>query len=254
MLNQQGAARAYHDDGLGSVRAITDSSGALVLTSQTDAFGVPTASQGTVAQPFGFTGEQQDGTGLVFLRARSYDLATGRFLQRDPLVGSVGLPLSLNRYAYALSNPVTLTDPTGKCTAQVLCNGAPSLGFAMGLTANVATGEVLADAAIGCFVSLWCGGAVILVGGAIYVHQHPEVLQDLIAAAKSAPPAQWGDRYPYDKLPTGGEFPYRPKRKGADRYTPAPGGGALDDHNRTWKWDPQEGHWDVQNKKQGFGD
>jgi YD repeat-containing protein len=41
------AIAAYHTDGLGSVRAITDGTGSVVQTYQTDEFGIPTLSQGT---------------------------------------------------------------------------------------------------------------------------------------------------------------------------------------------------------------
>ena len=36
-----------------------------------------------------------------------------RCLRRDPLAGAPAAPLSLNRYSYALNNPVTRTDPSG---------------------------------------------------------------------------------------------------------------------------------------------
>jgi hypothetical protein len=59
----------YHADGLGSVRAITDGSGNVTQTYQTDEFGVPSLTQGTDAQPFGYTGEQRDAEpGFVLLR------------------------------------------------------------------------------------------------------------------------------------------------------------------------------------------
>jgi RHS repeat-associated protein len=48
---------------------------------------------------FGFTGELQDPTTqLVYLRARHYDPAFGRFLQRDSFPGIPALPRTLNRY------------------------------------------------------------------------------------------------------------------------------------------------------------
>jgi RHS repeat-associated protein len=104
----------YHTDGLGSVRALTDAAGAVTATSRTDEFGIPTAATGSSGQPFGYTGEQRDGeTGLVYLRARMYDPATGRFMQRDPFAGRIGSPLSRNRYSYVLNNPVNLVDPSG---------------------------------------------------------------------------------------------------------------------------------------------
>ena len=53
-----------------------------------------------------YTGEQNDPSGLEYLRARYYDPAVGRFVSQDPL------PL-LQRYAYAGNNPANLVDPSG---------------------------------------------------------------------------------------------------------------------------------------------
>lgn len=105
-------------DGLGSVRALTNASGNVVQTYGTDEFGVPHGSltQGTRTQPFGYTGEQRDPTGLVNLRARLYDPQLGRFLQADPLRGTARNPCSLNRYAYVRNDPVTNVDPAGLYT------------------------------------------------------------------------------------------------------------------------------------------
>ena len=58
----------YHDDGLGSVRAITNASGALIQTYTTDAFGNLTASPGTSTQPFQYTGEPHASDGLSQLK------------------------------------------------------------------------------------------------------------------------------------------------------------------------------------------
>jgi RHS repeat-associated protein len=113
-VDSANAVSVYHTDGLGSVRALTSITGTLVQTYQTDAFGVPTRTQGPSAQPFRFTGEQLlPETDFVNLRARQYDPATGRFLSRDPFAGFVIDPQSLNRYAYAGNNPVNNVDPSG---------------------------------------------------------------------------------------------------------------------------------------------
>jgi len=44
---------------------------------------------------------------------RFYSATYGRWLSPDPLAGDITNPQSLNRYAYALNNPVTFADPSG---------------------------------------------------------------------------------------------------------------------------------------------
>jgi RHS repeat-associated protein len=61
----------------------------------------------------GFTGEWTGPDGTVFLRARHYLPAIGRFLQRDSFAGLAGDSLSRNRYAYARNQPLDLVDPSG---------------------------------------------------------------------------------------------------------------------------------------------
>jgi len=101
-------------DGLGSVRALVDATGAMVPARSYAAFGAPQAQTGSAASALGFTGELQDNhTGLVSLRTRWYNPAQGRFLQRDSFAGGPTRPQSLNRYAYTENNPVNWTDPSG---------------------------------------------------------------------------------------------------------------------------------------------
>lgn len=49
--------------------------------------------------------------------ARAYNSSTGRFSQVDPVPGG-----SANAYDYALQNPITNTDPTGKTVYQYCVN------------------------------------------------------------------------------------------------------------------------------------
>ena len=114
-VDSSGNVQVAHTDGLGSVRALTDGTGSVVQTYETDPFGVSTQTQGTSTQPFQFTGQQQDAeSSFYYLRARYYDPTIGRFLTRDPQSGSAIAPQTLNLYAYADNNPVTLTDPSGR--------------------------------------------------------------------------------------------------------------------------------------------
>ena len=61
----------------------------------------------------GFAGEWTGPDGTVFLRARHYLPAIGRFLQRDSFAGLEGSSLSRNRFAYAQNQPLDLVDPSG---------------------------------------------------------------------------------------------------------------------------------------------
>ncbi len=104
------ASQYYHKDGLGSVVALTDGSGATVGTQLFDAWGnkLAVTASGSIAQ-YGYTGREPDETGLIYYRARYYDPGIGRFTQRDP----IGLKGGINTYAYVNGNPVNKTDPTG---------------------------------------------------------------------------------------------------------------------------------------------
>jgi RHS repeat-associated protein len=60
-----------------------------------------------------FTGQKQDGTGLLYYNARYYDPALGTFISPDTLVPDPGLVFDYNRYMYVRGNPLRYTDPTG---------------------------------------------------------------------------------------------------------------------------------------------
>jgi RHS repeat-associated protein len=99
---------------------------------------------------FGFTGELQDAAGLVYLRARWYHAAQGRFGAKDPWAGEAERPYSLHAYQYAYGDPVRLTDPSGQNPA---C-----------LTALLA-GPAGPPLTLGCV--LFFAAAGVLVGGSV---------------------------------------------------------------------------------------
>lgn len=104
--DDQGVQEYYLYDGLGSTTDLTDDDADVVASYGYDVFGAVRNQTGSSPNEFTFTGEQVDGTGLQYLRARYYDPEVGRFLGRDPL------PF-VNRYAYVGNNPVNFVDPTG---------------------------------------------------------------------------------------------------------------------------------------------
>jgi RHS repeat-associated protein len=131
LAQQQAGAWQYPlPDGLGSLRQWADASSQVTYAARYAPFGTLLWQQGTAPGPWGFAGEMQDPTGLLYLRARWYDPATGRFLTRDPVPGVPMLPASLNPYVYALNNPVLYTDPSGEFIIPLLLGAAIGGGFA----------------------------------------------------------------------------------------------------------------------------
>ena len=111
---REGALASYYiyDGGL-SVRALTNESGTVTDTLVFDAFGNETGRTGTTDNPYGFQGEEQDATGLYYLRARYMNPSTGVFTTMDTYGGRLSDPVSLHKYLFANSNPVKFSDPSG---------------------------------------------------------------------------------------------------------------------------------------------
>ena len=108
----QGAASAWRwtvQDALGSVRGDFDAALDMQASRGYAPYGEALGEQGSFATPFGFSGEPSDANGLVHLRARFYESEMGQFLNQDPSWSE------RNLYQYSLSNPATITDPTGLC-------------------------------------------------------------------------------------------------------------------------------------------
>ncbi len=118
-----------HTDHLGSVVAITGTSGALWQQFSYDAFGkrrnINWQADATDALLYqtppgqrvterGFTGhEHLDSVALVHMNGRVYDPIYGRFISADPYIQFPENTQSYNRYSYVLNNPLSHTDPSG---------------------------------------------------------------------------------------------------------------------------------------------
>jgi RHS repeat-associated protein len=110
-----GQTAYYHADGLGSVRALSNTAGTVTDTWHYAAFGAELARTGTTPNEYRFTGEQIDpNTGFYYLRARWMNPEVGRFLSLDSYPGRSGDPASLHKYLYASGDPVNLRDPSGR--------------------------------------------------------------------------------------------------------------------------------------------
>lgn len=130
-VNSNGTQYATGDH-LGSPRVITNSSGVVVGRHDYQPFGTELgAGVGGRTTGMGFsssgdnnrkkfTGYERDTeTGLDFAQARYFSSTQGRFTSPDSLLGSIGNPQTLNRYAYVGNNPINFSDPTGRMAHQM---------------------------------------------------------------------------------------------------------------------------------------
>jgi RHS repeat-associated protein len=109
-----GAVLWFHQDQLGSTRALTNQQGKLVTTYNYNAYGqrlgLGQGGDGLPAlTPLLYAGQYTDAeSGLQYMRARYYDPSTGQFLTRDPWAAATRDP-----YAYASGDPINRRDPGG---------------------------------------------------------------------------------------------------------------------------------------------
>jgi RHS repeat-associated protein len=111
----------YHLDHLGSPRLVTSNSLGAVRSNQYLPFG---EAAGANYERLDFTGHEKDipnsagGHVLLYMHARFYSAANGKFLSVDPgRDWNPRQPQSWNMYAYVQNNPINRIDPTGRAQA-----------------------------------------------------------------------------------------------------------------------------------------
>jgi RHS repeat-associated protein len=108
------ATSFYGYDGHGSVRQLTNSTGAVTDTYDYDAFGNIVNSTGSTPNNYLFAGEQYDpALSLYYNRARYLNVDTGRFWIMDTDEGHEEEPITLHSFLFAGADPVNNADPSG---------------------------------------------------------------------------------------------------------------------------------------------
>lgn len=117
-----GVRTDYLSDSLGSVVATVDNSSSIVNTYRYKPYGLLLAKTGAASDPafrwVGTEGYRQTGRNYsdMYIRARHYDAAIGRWSTKDPINLSGN---DHNLYRYAHNNPESKVDPTGlRCMLQ----------------------------------------------------------------------------------------------------------------------------------------
>jgi RHS repeat-associated protein len=124
-ITENGESQFYYaaTDYMGSILALITSNGSVVEEYNYDAWGrrrnVDTWTYGSVETPtltrIGYTGhEHWDELQLINMTGRMYDARIARFLNTDPYVQTPDNTQNLNRYTYALNNPLIYDDPDGQ--------------------------------------------------------------------------------------------------------------------------------------------
>jgi RHS repeat-associated protein len=112
MMNRAAKNYYYTKDALGSVMALTDSTGSIVHEYKYSVFGEIVSDSGdTIENPFTYTSRELDWeTGLMYYRARYYDPGMGRFLSEER---AEYFNVNSTLYSYVKNSPIYFTDPSG---------------------------------------------------------------------------------------------------------------------------------------------
>ena len=198
------SGRSYlHADPNTNVSEVTDDNSAVAARFIYAPFGARTVLEGDpkASGPLGFCGTlgvRGEAGGLLDMRARLYDPALGRFASPDPWAAYLPEPVTINRYLYALGDPISQLDPYGlfcwtgkkhgKCRGlkDVVTRVGDVLEEPLGTISTVATGV----AAVAAGVSLYCPPC-IPVSGPIAGFAGQTAFVTGIAAAASTCAADW---------------------------------------------------------------
>lgn len=120
-IDANGDITYYLRDAMGTVLGLTDETATSTATFRYDAFGrLELASGSAAALPVATLGDSRfqgmwlDPTELYFVRARTYDSETGRFLANDPQQGAPSRPETWPPALFDLANAYLLRDPSGR--------------------------------------------------------------------------------------------------------------------------------------------
>jgi RHS repeat-associated protein len=123
MRTDSTGAGSFLHDALGSTVALTDVTGSVATTYTYEPFGATTIGGTPSGNPFGYTGRENDGTGLYYYRARYYQPGLQRFISGDPIGFASG---DFNLYAYVRNSPTRFGDPRGLCLTGNPADSFPS--------------------------------------------------------------------------------------------------------------------------------
>jgi len=124
--------------------ALADNAGTVQTSYTYEPFGGITQSGSANTNSFKYTAREDDGTGLIYYRARYYSPRLQRFLSEDPIGFDGG---DANLYAYVSNNPVNFTDPLGNFAIPLplIPLIPPAIDAGMGMLAGGMLGQIISN-------------------------------------------------------------------------------------------------------------
>lgn len=162
-IDPDGRVEYLHPDGNANVAWTTGPAGIPRPAPELGPWGEPLGPPLAPGTPgfAGTVGVRAEAAGLWDMRARLYDPHLGRFISRDPWPATLPGPATLNRYAYALNDPVSLLDPfglfcwTGK-NAEGKCRGLKDVAHRLEKPLEVVSTVATAAAVIAIGITVVC--------------------------------------------------------------------------------------------------
>ena len=114
-IDHENNQRFYHFDPTGHTIALSDEDEEILDKYAYTPYGETTVN-GDGYNPFRYVGKygvMDDGNGVLYMRARYYNVNIKRFCTKDAIWGSISNPQTNNQYNYVLGDPIRGVDPHG---------------------------------------------------------------------------------------------------------------------------------------------
>jgi RHS repeat-associated protein len=133
-----------------------------------------------------YTGRENDGTGLMYYRARYYHAGCARFISEDPIGWASG---QTNNYAYVGGDPVSFTDPSGHVPLPVITGVIGGISGGAGyVVGKLVSGGCIRGRELGVAIGVGAVQGALApfapgIGGAIGLGAATNLTQDAINGA-----------------------------------------------------------------------
>jgi RHS repeat-associated protein len=133
-FGRSGPVNYSFPDNQNSTNVVTDATSVIQQTLDYYPYGSARISSGSNVQQRKYIGQFSDSSGLDYLNARYLSSDRGQFISEDPVFlgdpkqQNIQDPQSFNTYSYSQNNPITRSDPSGRCGTICVVGSAAYVG------------------------------------------------------------------------------------------------------------------------------